>query len=45
MLQESARNIFTPYYRQALEDASDSKEKARVVVDLIAGMTEAQAWL
>jgi dGTPase len=35
--------LFPPYYRQGLEDASDNAQKKRVVIDLIAGMTEAQA--
>ena len=35
--------IFTPYYRQALDDAWYDGQKKRVVIDLIAGMTEAQA--
>jgi len=38
-----SKNIFTPFYRQALDDAADRKEKKRVIIDLIAGMTEAQA--
>jgi dGTPase len=36
-------HLFPPYYRSALEDASDLKGKKRVVLDLIAGMTEEQA--
>jgi dGTPase len=39
------RNLFPPYYRQALEDAEqrDDKTTRRTVIDLIAGMTEEQA--
>lgn len=36
-------HLFPPYYSQALEDAGNDQEKKRVVVDLIAGMTEEQA--
>jgi dGTPase len=36
--------LFTPYFRQAIEEASgDEKILKRTVIDLIAGMTEAQA--
>jgi dGTPase len=36
-------HLFPPYYRRALLDASSEQGKKRVVVDLIAGMTEEQA--
>jgi dGTPase len=35
--------LFPPYYRKALENAESEPEKKRVVIDLIAGMTEEQA--
>jgi dGTPase len=36
--------LFTPYYRKAIEEAEgDDKKIRRTVIDLIAGMTEAQA--
>ncbi len=35
--------LFPPYYRKALDGAQDERDKKRVVVDLIAGMTEEQA--
>jgi dGTPase len=38
-----SQHLFPPYYRKALVDAADPQEKKRVVVDLIAGMTEEQA--
>jgi dGTPase len=38
------RSLFPAYYREAMEDAgNDEKRIKRTVVDLIAGMTEAQA--
>jgi dGTPase len=37
------RNLFPPYYREALEESSDDNSKRRIVIDLIAGMTEEQA--
>jgi dGTPase len=37
------QHLFPPYYRKALEGAENDLEKKRVVVDLIAGMTEEQA--
>jgi dGTPase len=36
-------HLFPPYYRQALADSANDQGKKRVVVDLIAGMTEEQA--
>lgn len=36
-------HLFPPYYSEALLGAADEREKKRVVVDLIAGMTEEQA--
>lgn len=42
-LGKRGMTLFPPYYRQALEDASGDGGKKRVVIDLIAGMTEAQA--
>jgi len=38
-----SQHLFPPYYRKALEGSVDVLEKKRVVVDLIAGMTEEQA--
>lgn len=38
-----SEHLFPPYYRKALETAAGDGEKRRVVVDLIAGMTEEQA--
>jgi dGTPase len=38
-----AQHLFPPYYRQALLDSANDQERKRVVVDLIAGMTEEQA--
>jgi dGTPase len=38
-----AHHLFPPYYRGALSDSSSDQAKKRVVVDLIAGMTEEQA--
>jgi dGTPase len=38
-----AEHLFPPYYRRALVDSSSDQEKKRVVVDLIAGLTEEQA--
>ena len=38
-----AQHLFPPYYRRALVDSSSEQDKKRVVVDLIAGMTEEQA--
>jgi len=38
-----SQNLFPPYYRKALEDCTDLLSRKRVVVDLIAGMTEEQA--
>jgi dGTPase len=38
-----SEHLFPPYYRRALNDSADDHEKKRVVVDLIAGMTEEQA--
>ncbi len=38
-----SQHLFPPYYRKALEDSANDREKKRVVVDLIAGMTEEQA--
>ena len=46
---EAARNpahkaLFTPYYRKSIEESGgDEKRIKRTVIDLIAGMTEAQA--
>ena len=38
------RSLFPAYYREAIEEAdNDEKRIRRTVVDLIAGMTEAQA--
>jgi dGTPase len=37
------RHLFPPYYSEALDAAATDQEKKRVVVDLIAGMTEEQA--
>jgi dGTPase len=39
----NSAHLSPPYYRRALEKAADSQEKMRVVVDMIAGMTEEQA--
>ena len=38
-----SQHLFPPYYRKALESSANDQEKKRVVVDLIAGMTEEQA--
>jgi len=38
-----SENLFPPYYRRALLDSANDREKKRVVIDLIAGMTEEQA--
>jgi dGTPase len=38
-----SQNLFPPFYRKALEGSANDNEKKRVVVDLIAGMTEEQA--
>jgi dGTPase len=38
-----SQNLFPPYYRKALEDSASDDERKRVVIDLIAGMTEEQA--
>jgi dGTPase len=38
-----SQHLFPPYYRRALEDSANDRERKRVVVDLIAGMTEEQA--
>jgi dGTPase len=38
-----AEHLFPPYYRRALMDSPNDQGKKRVVVDLIAGMTEEQA--
>lgn len=35
--------IFTPYYRQQLDKEPSESGKKRILIDLIAGMTEAQA--
>jgi dGTPase len=42
---ESRRNwsLFPPYYRYQLEQSASSLKRKRIVVDLIAGMTEPQA--
>lgn len=42
-LQRRSQQIFPPYYRKALDSAVSDDDKKRVVVDLIAGMTEEQA--
>lgn len=42
-LAEDRMYVFPPYYREALGDAVDEGASKRVVIDLIAGMTEAQA--
>jgi len=42
-LSKAKLHLFPPFYRQAIEDSPDEEHKLRVVVDLIAGMTEAQA--
>ena len=36
-------DIFPPYYREQLDACSNAGEKRRLVIDLIAGMTESQA--
>ncbi len=36
-------NLFPPYYRKALEVSADDDSTRRIVIDLIAGMTEEQA--
>jgi len=36
-------SIFPSYYREELQDAANATERKRIVVDLIAGMTEPQA--
>lgn len=38
-----SQHLFPPFYRKALERSANDQEKKRVVVDLIAGMTEEQA--
>ncbi len=38
-----SQHLFPPYYGKALESSADNRERKRVVVDLIAGMTEEQA--
>jgi dGTPase len=38
-----SQHLFPPYYRRALVDSANDRERKRVVVDLIAGMTEEQA--
>jgi dGTPase len=38
-----SQHLFPPYYRKALESSTNDQERKRVVVDLIAGMTEEQA--
>jgi len=41
---ERNRSLFPAYYREAIEEAGkDAKRTKRTVIDLIAGMTEAQA--
>lgn len=41
---ERDRSLFPAYYREAIEEAgNDDKRMKRTVIDLIAGMTEAQA--
>jgi dGTPase len=40
---QRSQHLFPPYYRKALEGSASDLEKKRVVVDLIAGMTEEQA--
>jgi dGTPase len=41
---EKHRSLFPAYYREAIEEAGgDEKQTKRTVIDLIAGMTEAQA--
>jgi dGTPase len=42
--REKHRSLFPAYYREAIDDAGgDEKQTRRTVIDLIAGMTEAQA--
>ena len=41
---EKRHSLFPPYYREAIENSGkDEKQTKRIVIDLIAGMTEAQA--
>lgn len=42
-VRRSEWHLFPPYYHEALENAPDDRVRRRVVTDLIASMTEAQA--